>query len=788
MVDQQATSYPASAPFPGIIGDTVAQSEPAWPESPAPPRGTPNVVFIVLDDLGFAQLGCFGGLGGRIRTPNIDRLAAGGVRFNDFHVAPMCSPTRASLLTGRNHHAVGVGLIMEILSGYPGYNGRIPKETAMLPAILSEYGFSSWAAGKWHLAPNEEVNPIGPMDRWPLRQGFDRFYGFMTGGTDQYRPSMWEDNRYLGVPAAAAGTYHLTEDIIDRSIEWVAQLQAIAPDRPFFHYLSPGAMHQPHQVPEEWVTPYNGVFADGWDAIREQTLAHQKAMGIVPEDTELPPANPGSRPWDSLSNIERQLVERQMEVYAGFLEHTDHHIGRFLNVLEQHGVLDNTLIMLMSDNGASGEGTELGLSQMTAQLNGEPESLDEKLMAIDGWAGPDQFSHYATGWAMAGNTPNRWYKRMTHEGGTRSPLIVHWPDRISDGGRIRSQFHHVTDVVPTVLECLDLDMPGLVRGYPQRPLEGISFAYALNNPSAPTQKQVQYFEMLGHRAIWKDGWKAVTAHMTTEAQQIVGSRPIQPPQDGDFEGDKWELYHLDSDYSESNDLASVRTDILEDLKREWWQEARKFGVLPLDDRFTGRYLEYLPTAKKGRSEYVYYGPLQLTTTGSPNLKNVDHSIVAEVTIPEGGANGTIVSDGGRTGGFALGVHEGCVYYVSNFLGRTLSVARTPSTLPAGRHRIRVEFAVDRSDPDARIMGGTVQLFVDSAPAVAVDVSKTNPLRYNVSTEGLRIGSDAHGVWPEVAPPALFTGEIHEVRITRRAERAAQNVATEHEMEAALAEQ
>ncbi|MBN9188689.1 MAG: arylsulfatase [Microbacterium sp.] len=723
------------------------------------------MLVILLDDVGFGQIGCFGGLGGRVRTPNLDRLAAEGLRYNNFHVAPMCSPTRASLLTGRNHHTVGVGLIMEILSGYPGYNGMIPKETAMIPAVLSEQGYCAWAVGKWHLVPTREVNPLGPMDRWPLRQGFDRYYGFLSAQTDQYRPSLWEDNRHIGYPEPTDKPYHFTEDIVDRSIEWIAQQQAIDPNRPFFHYFSPGAMHQPHQVPQEWVEPYVGLFSDGWDAVREQTFVRQQELGVVPSDAELPERNPGVREWTSLSDDERRLVERQMEVYAGFLAHTDHQIGRLLQALDDHGIAENTLIMAMSDNGASGEGSQLGMRHQINSFNGEIETFDEKLAAIDEWNLGSTCSNYAVGWAMAGGTPNRWYKRMTHEGGTRSPLIVRWPARIRDAGAVRPQFHHVTDVMPTILESAGIAMGDRVRGYEQVPLEGTSFGYTFTDGAAPTTKKVQYFEMLGHRAIWSDGWKAVAPHMSAEAQRLFCGGVIEEPRDGVFPEEDWELYHLDEDFAEARDVAALHPDRLAGLVEMWWEEANKFQVLPLDDRYHGRYVENRLTSVGDRSEYVYHGPIQLTTNGSPNVKGTSHRIEADITVGADGY-GAIVSDGGPTGGFVLGIERSRVLYASNYLARTVDVLRTELPLTPGRHRVVVDFVALQDLDNPRAGAGVVTLRIDAGESMTMQVNRTNPVRYDLTGEGLRVGADINGVSDLLSPPARFTGQIHSVRITK----------------------
>jgi len=580
-------AYTDGEPFPGVIGRTQADSVPAWPVPPRAPEGAPNILMIVLDDTGFAQVGCFGGLGGRIETPNIDRLAAGGLRYNNFHTTALCSPTRACLLTGRNHHSVGAAVVMEFPNGYPGYNGHIPKEAAMLPAVLVEGGYNTMCLGKWHLAPTEHITASGPYDRWPLGQGFERYYGFLMGETNQWEPELCYDNHRVDPPRSPEEGYHLTEDLADRAIEWIGEQQAVTPSKPFFMLFAPGATHSPHHAPKEWIEKYRGRFDDGWDVVRAETLRMQKEMGIVPDNTDLPPLNPGIRPWDELSEDERRLFARQMEVYAAFLDHTDHHIGRLIDFLEHAGLLDNTLLIFLSDNGASGEGGAEGLASEMSFFNLTPEPLEEKLGKIDEWGSPSTHPHYATGWACAGNTPNRWYKQMVHEGGTRDPLIIHWPARVGDRGAIRSQFHHVVDIVPTVLEAIGMEMPNQVRGRTQMPLEGESMAYSLADAGAPTPKKVQYFEMLGHRALWAGGWKLVTFHVSP-AFRWSFSLMDHEAHDGYFDADEWELYHIDEDFSEMRDLAAAHPDRVKALLALWDEYvAANNVILPSRSPFEG---------------------------------------------------------------------------------------------------------------------------------------------------------------------------------------------------------
>lgn len=725
----------------------------------------PNVVVIVLDDVGFGQLGCFGGLGGRIQTPHLDRLAANGLRYNDFHVTPMCSPSRAALLTGRNNHSVGVGLIMELASELPGYNGKIPKDMAMLPAVLAGEGYCTWAAGKWHLTPNSEVNPLGPFDRWPLSQGFDRFYGFMSALTDQFAPSLYEDNHYLGQPNLGPD-YHLTEDLVDKSIEWLALQQALAPDRPFLHYLAPGAMHSPHQVAEAWIRPYEGKFADGWDVIRSQTLEMQKRLQIVPQATELPPPNPGVPAWSSFTPEERRLLEREMEVFAGFMTHTDAQIGRLIDDLEKRGILDETIILVLSDNGASAEGGRLGIVNEVFEQNGVAESMEDKLASVDRLGGPGISNIYAAGWAMAGNTPNRWYKRQVHEGGTRSPLIVHWPAGIASRGEVRSQFHHVVDIYPTVLEAAGVAMPSRVRGVEQCPLEGTSMLYSFSSPAAKTRKAKQYFETLGHRALWRDGWKIVTSHQSSDFQRSVFGRVVQQPTDGDFTSDRWELYRLDEDFSESRDLALQYPELVREMEAVWWEDAARYRVLPLDDRFIARARANRNAATDRRALYRFREPLALTVNGSPNLKGVPYRIDALLELGSDAPSGAVLSDGGASGGYGLYLDGGWVVYISNYLGLDVGVLRVALPEATANVHIAVTFEMSGDTGDPADNGGVITLSVNGGSPVAMEVRRTNITRYDHTGEGLRIGSDTNGVWSGIRPPATLSAAIREVSIAR----------------------
>jgi arylsulfatase A-like enzyme len=755
MLVTELRTHPQGDPHPGPIGKTTADSQPSWPVGPQPPPNAPNIVLIVLDDLGFAQLGCFGGLGGRIQTPHIDRLAAQGLRYQNFHTTALCSPSRAALLTGRNHHSVGVATIMERATGYPGYHGRIPKDAAMLPAVLTELGYSTMAIGKWHLAPDEHITPAGPFDRFPLGQGFERFYGFMGGETSQWEPDLWEDNHRI--PTPTGNGYHLTNDLVDHAVEWIDAIKSVAPSKPFFTYLAFGAPHSPHHVAPEYIEPYNGVFDDGWDVIRSETLRAQIDLGIVASSTKLPTANPGVRPWSELSGDEQRLFARQMEVYAAMVTHTDEQIGRLLDHLDSLSLTDNTLVMLMSDNGASAEGGTHGLLNEMSYFNGEPESVDVMLEHLHDWGSVHTHPHYASGWAMAGNTPNRMYKAFVHEGGTRDPLIVRWPSAVTDPGAIRNQFHHIVDITPTLLDAIGLRWPASVRGYEQRPLEGTSFAYSFQLPHEPTRKRRQYFEMFAHRAIWLDGWKAVTLHWSKAVLQRLGHIDHEL-HDGNYDADQWELYRLDDDISEMNDLAAEHPDKLAELVAAWWEDAERYQVLPLDDSLLARLLVKRPTVFEPRDVYMYSTRLRLPRQGSPVIRDRSFTIHAEIATTAD-TEGVIVSYGGSDGGITLCILEGHVHFVSNFLGRNHYQISSLGSLPAGEHTVFVEY--QRTSPHR----GNARLTINAELQGSIEVERTNPVTLSPS-EGLEIGSDGVSpVSPAYRSPFNFTGTIHNVTIT-----------------------
>lgn len=671
------------------LGRTYAESDPWYERRPRPRDGSPNVVFVVLDDVGYADLGCYGS---EIRTPNMDALAARGLRYSNFHTTTLCSPTRACLLTGRNHHAVGMRYLANVDMGWPSGRGAISHRAATIAEMLRETGYATFAIGKWHVAPTDEASAAGPFGQWPLGRGFDRFYGFMNGSTDQYHPELIEDNRPVEAPKRPEDGYHLTPDLVDHAIAMLSNHVSIRPETPFFLNLAFGAGHFPHQVPAEFMDGYDGVYDAGWDAIRAARFQRQKAMGLVPDATELPPSNPGVEAWSDLSDDERRVAVRLQQAYAGFLEHTDVHFGRFIAFLERVGVLDNTLIVLISDNGASIDCGPGGTTNILRWFNHIPDTTERNLADLDLIGGPRSFTNYPWGWAQASNTPLKLYKSFTHGGGVRDPLIVSWPERIADRGAIRHQFHHVIDIMPTVLEVCGVTAPETFQGIPQIPIHGTSFAYSFEGAGEPTRKHVQYFEMYGHRSIWHDGWKAVTAHT-----------PDTP-----FDLDNWELYHLDEDFSETHDLAKTHPDKLRELVERWWAEAGKYDVLPLDDR---RDILFKPRPKpdspRARSRFVYYPEISpVPAEAAPLTQDVSHRIAVE--IAEAG-EGVLVAFGSSAGGYVLYVKDRRLVYAYNYCGEITRLVSTSEIPPDCRS---LAFVFRKTG----MLAGEGELFMDGVSA------------------------------------------------------------------------
>jgi len=735
--------YRPGSAFSGVIGRTVEESSPAWPEPNRADAGSPNVLFVVLDDTGFAQLGCYGS---PISTPNIDRLADNGLRYNNMHTTALCSPTRTCLLTGRNHHSNAMACITEASTGYPGSNGNIPFENGFLSEMLLEHGYNTYAIGKWHLTPADQISAAGPYDRWPLGRGFERYYGFLGGETHQYYPELVYDNHSVEPPATPEEGYHVTEDLVDKAISFVTDSKQLAPDKPFFMYFCTGAMHAPHHVAKEWSDKYQGAFDGGWDAYREAAFARQQEMGIVPADAELSRHDPDVPDWDSLGDDERRLYARMMEVYAGFLEHTDHHIGRLIDQLEKLGELDNTIVMVVSDNGASSEGGPQGSVNENLFFNNVPESLEENLAAIDELGGPNTFNHYAWGWTFAGNTPFRRWKRETYRGGISDPLIVHWPAGIAAKGEIRQQYAHAVDLVPTVLDAAGIEAPPAIRGVTQSPIEGVSFRHTFDDVAAPSQRNTQYFEMMGHRSLYHDGWRAVCpwpGQSFTESGGKFGD-PISKEKLTELDAEHWELYHVDEDFAENHDVAADHPDRLIAMIGTWYVEAGKFNVLPVDGRGTARFAELRPQLAPDRSTYTYYPHTQgIPTNVAPTVLNRSHAIVADVDIPEGGAEGMLVVHGGTDGGYGLYIKNSKLVWVHNYVARDYPTVVSTEDVPVGKHELRFEFEVTGPPDFATGKGapGRAQLYFDWRLVGSEDVAVTTPLSLGL-TSPLTVGDRA----------------------------------------------
>ena len=724
-------------PFEGNITRFEKDATPWWPTPPHPGDQAPNVVVVLLDDTGFAQLGCFGS---DLPTPNIDRLAAGGLRYTNFHVTPLCSPTRASLLTGRNHHEVGMRTLSNFDTGYPHGRGRVSNHAATVAEVLRDEGYATFAVGKWHLTPMEDASAAGPFDQWPCQRGFDRYYGFLEGETDQFHPELVYDNHHVDPPARAEDGYHLTEDLIDRSLGFIHDTVSVRPDRPFFLYLAPGATHAPHQAPADYLERHRGRYDEGWDVARERWFARQIEMGLLPPDTALAPRNPGVEPWDTLPENQRRLAARLQEAFGAFLEHTDDQIGRLVDGLQKLDLLDDTLILFLSDNGASQEGGPFGVLHEMKFFNFILETPDEAIEHLDDIGGPHSHTNYPWGWAQAGNTPFKWYKQNTHEGGVHVPLIAHWPARITDGGSLRHQFHHVDDVAPTIYELLGVTPPDTYRGYEQMPVTGTSMAYTFDDADVPTRKGAQYFEMFGHRAIHADGWKAVTRHQSGAS----------------FDDDTWELYHLDEDRSECADLADAHPEKLHELIELWWQEAEAHGVLPLDDRT----IELFGTRFRDRSphpvsrHYTYRPPMTpLPGQVAPALGGRSWELTATIDRPAG-ANGVLYASGTENSGLSLFVQDDHLVFDYNCFGDH-HVAVSEQPVPVGPTTVGVAFHKDGR-------GAVATLTRDGEPAGTVDIPFA---MFMMSSIGPSVGFD-HGsaVSDRYPAPFPFTGDLQRVDI------------------------
>jgi arylsulfatase A-like enzyme len=748
-----------------------------------PPTGAPNVLIVLIDDAGF---GCSTAFGGPCQTPTADRLAAEGLKFNRFHTTALCSPTRAALLSGRNHHTVGMGGITEIATSAPGYNSIRPNTCAPLAETLKLNGYATAQFGKCHEVPVWETSPLGPFDNWPTGGGgFEYFYGFIGGETNQYYPALYEGTTAVEPDKTPEEGYHFTEDMIDKAINWIRQQKALMGDKPFFVYFAPGATHAPHHVPEEWSAKYKGKFDQGWDKLREEILSRQKELGVVPPDAELT-ARPEEIPaWDEIPDDLKPVLARQMEVYAGFLEHTDHHVGRLVDALEDLGILDDTLVYyIIGDNGASAEGTPNGCFNELVVLNGAfgLETTEFMVSKIDDFGTPAAYNHYAVGWAHAMDTPYQWTKQVaSHWGGTRNGTIVHWPNGIKAKGEVRSQFHHVIDVAPTVLEAAGLPEPKTVNGVGQKPIEGLSMRYAFDDASSAERRKTQYFEMFCNRGVYHEGWAAVTRHSTPWVMTEL------PP----LADDTWELYDTNTDWSQAHDLAAEMPEKLEELKALFMEEARKYNVLPLDDRRVERFNSDLagrPTLIRGKSQLLFGGMGRLMENVVLNIKNKSHSVTAELRVPEGGAEGVIIAQGGGFAGWSLYVKNGKPKYCYNLFGLNRFYVEGTTEIPAGSHQVRMEFAYDGG---GLAKGGTVALYVDGEKSGEGRVEATVPMAFSAD-ETCDLGSDTASPVSDdyTAESSRFTGAVEwvQIDITEAAEDVDHLIGPEERLKIAMARQ
>ena len=731
----------------GKIGTTVAESTPWWPTPPQPKPGSPNILVVLFDDVGFSDFGCYGSA---IRTPTIDRLAAEGLRYSGFHTTAMCSTTRAALLTGRNHHSVGVGCLANFDSGYPGYRGKIAREAGTLAELLKPHAYRSYMVGKWHVTPLTESGATGPHDGWPRGRGFDRFYGFLDAETDQYAPELVLDNTPIAPPGTFASGYHLTSDLVDQSIRFIADHIADRPDLPWLTWLALGACHAPHQAPADLIKGYDSAFAHGWDVEREQRLARQKAMGLVPQSTLIPPRNDGVQPWDAHGEPERRVFTRLQSAFAGMLDHADQHLARLVDFLERTGVRDNTLILVLSDNGASQEGGPLGMINAMGPYNLKPEPMPEKIARIDHIGGPDTHSNFPHGWAMASNTPLRRYKQNTHGGGIRDPLVLSWPKKIAARGELRHQFVHAVDLVPTLLEVIGIEAPAEIAGTPQMPIEGESFAASLANADAPRRRKPQYFEMFGHRGLWQDGWKAVAYH----------------PPGTPFDGDKWELFHLDGDFSETVNLAEQEPERLKAMIETWWTEARAHKVLPLDDRFGPRFAENAARFHGARHHYVFHAGMgHVPTDVAPDVRSRSYMIEAFVDLDQG-HEGVLIAHGDATSGYSLYIKDGRLVHDLN-IGGSHQIVTSDRDVAAGERRlgVRIQRLSREVTPKMGVGMGLSRytLLIDGEPAGSLETRLG--FASMISWSGLDIGFDRGSPVSHYAAPYRFTGRLKRVEIT-----------------------
>ena len=741
-------------PFQGRINLDIRDSTPDWdaflPERA--PEGAPNVLVVLYDDTGCAAWSPYGG---RIEMPTLQRLADDGLTFAQWHTTALCSPTRSVFLTGRNHHQNGFASISETSTGFPGYNSHIPRTNATMATVLRDAGWSTFWVGKNHNTPVDAWTMGSSKKDWPLGLGYDRFYGFLGGEANQWYPDLTEDNHYVEAPYGPEDGYHLSKDLADKAVTFIRDSKQSEPGKPWYLWFCPGANHAPHHAPQEFIDKYKGKFDDGYEAYREWVLPRMVERGILPEGTELTPINPmtpgtfsegdSMRPWDELNDDEKRLFSRMAEVYAGFSEYTDHQVGRIVEYLEESGQLDNTLILYCADNGASGEGSPNGSVNENKFFNAWPDTIEDNLPMIDKLGSPETYNHYPTGWAVGFSTPYRMFKRYSYQGGVCDPLVIHWPAGIEARGEVRTQYHHCTDIVPTILDCCGVEMPEVVDGYEQTPLPGVSMRYSFDDAGAPTAKETQYYEMLGTRGIWHKGWKAVTEH---------GPVPLNL---GRFDQDRWQLFHTDEDRSEAHDLAEQHPEKLEELKALWLEEAKKYDVLPLNDLgiFEYRDLEF-EIAVPATGKYTYYpGTSMVPEASAARTTNASHRILAEVEFTAD-SQGVIVAQGSRFGGFSLFVKDGKLTYAYNFLGIPPERRIVGDAPTSGTHIVGVEFTKERAG-EHHEPHGPLKLFVDD-DVVAEEEIRTIASRYSLCGEGLCIGFDGgDAVSSQYKPRFEFTG-------------------------------
>jgi len=774
-------------PRTGLITFDAKEGETKYPPIPQlrPPKNAPNILIILIDDAGFGSASAFGG---PCRTPNAERLAAGGLMFNRFHTTALCSPTRQALLTGRNHHAVGMGGITEIASGSPGYSSVLPNTASPIARTLKLNGYATAQFGKCHEVPVWECSPAGPFDAWPTGGGgFEYFYGFVGGESNQWYPTLYEGTTPVEVKKTPEEGYHFMEDMTDKAISWIGQQKALIPDKPFFVYFAPGATHAPHHVPKEWADKYKGMFDDGWDKLREATFAKQKKLGVIPEDCQLTARHKEIPAWDKMPEDLKPTLRREMEVYAGFMEFTDHHVGRLLDSLEKRGLLDDTLVYyIIGDNGASAEGTLNGTFNEMINFNGAeaietPAFLNAR---IDELGGPESYNHYAVGWAHAMNTPYQWTKQVaSHWGGTRNGTIVHWPKGFKAKGELRTQFHHVIDITPTLLEAAGLPQPDAVNGVAQMPIHGVSMRYSFDDPKAAERHETQYFEMFGNRGIYHKGWTAVTRHKTPWL--LIGEKT--PP----FDDDVWELYDTNKDWTQANNLAKQMPEKLHELQRLWLIEATRYNVLPLDDDIAKRFnpdTAGRPVLIKGTRQILFEGMKQLSENSVINIKNKSHSVTAEITIPENGGEGVIVAQGGNIGGWSLYAKGGKLKYCYNFLGVQYFYVEASNRLPSGDHQVRMEFEYAGGGLGK---DGVASLYVDGKRVGTGKIGATAAMVFSAD-DGCDVGCDSGSpVSPDYGPRGnAYTGRVKgvEIAIADAAESVDHLVSPEEVVRIALARQ